>query len=136
MTGSVQDFRRLLEACRTLQVLNFGLDPGTAECLDSIPSSSVSVIHISNPLRIGTAPMTYTNSWPWESFDEFEHYRSRMDNHDLEVFAHLGVSIRKIGQIFRPPFRIEDSSSGYPRSHGVGGPGRREWGDTGLQGEA
>ena len=106
LTEFIQDFRRLLEACHTLQVLNFGLDPRTAEYLDSIPSSSVSVVHISNPLRIGTAPMTYSDSWPWESFEEFEHYRSRMDNHDPEVSTHLGVSIQKIGQ------RYSDHHSG------------------------
>ena len=77
-------------------MLNFTLYPGTAGCLDSIPSSSVSLIHIYNPYGIGDSPMTYSDSWPWESFEEFE-YRHSYDDRLVE-FTHLGVSIRKIGQ--------------------------------------
>jgi len=102
----IQAFRTLLEACHTLQVLNFGLFPRTAQFLGSIPSSSIHLVQISNPFGIGDAPMTYSDSWPWGSFEEFEHRRSCMDDDDLAVFADLGFSIRKIAQ------RYSDHHSG------------------------
>jgi len=77
-------------------MLDFGLYLGAAQCLDSIPSSSVSLIHISNPLGIGDSPMTYSDSWPWESFREFKH--RHLHDYRLVELTHLGVSIRKIGR--------------------------------------
>ena len=68
LTDDCRAFQTLLEACHTLRVLNFNFtfSPGITQLLGSIPSSSVSLIRVSNPLRIGGAPMTYSNSWPWK----------------------------------------------------------------------
>jgi len=50
--------------------------------------------------------MTYSNSWPWESFEEFERRRSYVDDKDLAEFTNLGASIRKIAR------RYSDHHSG------------------------
>ena len=44
--------------------------------------------------------MTYSGSWPWESFEEFEKYCSDTSDADLAEFVHLGVSIRNIARSF------------------------------------
>lgn len=102
-TDDYQNIQTLLEACQTLQVLRFGLFPGTAQLLGSIPSSSVSLIHVDNPLQLGGAPTTYSDSWPWESLGEFEHYLSILNDDilmELMEFTYMGVSIRGIAQRF------------------------------------
>ena len=77
------------------------LYPGTARFLGSIPSDSVSIIHLGNPLRWGTAPTTYDDSWPWESFEDFRLYLLDLEAYDvLAELTHLGASIRKVAQRF------------------------------------
>ena len=100
-TDDQRAFLSLLEACHTLQVLDIIFLPGIAQFLGSIPSSSVSLIRISNPFRIGSAPMTYSESWLREEFEV-----SRTYNNYPAEFTHLGASIRKIAQ------RYSDNHSG------------------------
>ena len=87
-------------------MLNVSFIAGIAQFLGSIPSSSVSLIRISNPLEIGDTPTTYSDSWPWESFEEFECCAEGATDEELAEFTHLGVSIRKIAQ------RYSDHHSG------------------------
>ena len=42
--------------------------------------------------------MTYSDSWPWGSFEKYERYCSCIYDEDLEEFMHLGDSIRKIAR--------------------------------------
>ena len=88
-------------ACHALRVLSVALYPDTARFLGLIPSNSVSLIHLGNPLRWGTAPTTYNDSWPWKSFEEFQLYILDLEGYDVPAeFTHLGISIRKIAQRF------------------------------------
>jgi len=67
--------------------------------MGSIPSSSVSLIRLSNPIGWGNVPLTYSDSWPWKSFGEFR--RCAYVDVCAEVeFKHLGVSVRGIAQRF------------------------------------
>ena len=97
LTGDYRNLRTLLEACHTLQVLRFGMVPFFAQFLGSIPSNSVSLIHL-DPLEPGT-PTPYSVSWPWPSFESFERYLNDYEE-ELAEFTHLGVSIRNIAQRF------------------------------------
>ena len=58
----------------------------TAQFLDSIPSSSVSLIHFNYPFL-----------WGYASLKEFTRL-SAVDKYELAEFAVLGASIRKIAQ--------------------------------------
>ena len=101
LTGDHQDFQTLLEGCHALQVLSVGLYPGTARFLGLIPSDSVSLIRLDNPLRFGYAPMTYNDSWSWKSFEEFQLYLSDVEGYNvLSELMDLSISIRKIAQRF------------------------------------
>ncbi len=93
-------FQTLLGGCNVLQTLTFCLFPHTARLLGSIPSNSISLIHLHNPGRLGRAPTTYTNSWPWTTSWEFEHYISSLTEKRLAEFVHLGVTIRKMARRF------------------------------------
>jgi hypothetical protein len=74
---------------------------GIAQFLGSIPSNSVSLIRLGSPIQLARAPITYSDSWPWESFEEFERYLLSLEVDGVLVeFMHLGVSIRKIAQRF------------------------------------
>jgi len=42
--------------------------------------------------------MTYSDSWPWDSFEQFKLRRSCVGDDYLAELADLGVSIRKIAQ--------------------------------------
>ena len=81
-------------------MLSFSLFPAIAQFLSLIPSNSIPLIHLGNPLRLGSAPTIYSDSWPWKSFEEFEGYISDLDKYGLAEFVHLGVSIRKIARGF------------------------------------
>ena len=44
--------------------------------------------------------MTYSGSWPWGPFEQFEEYRSGTSDAVLAEFVDLGVSILKIARGF------------------------------------
>jgi len=100
MTDDHQAFQTLLAARHTLRVLNLCLYPGTARFLASIPSSSVSLICIANPHGFGDAPMTYSDSWRWESLEKYERHCLIRRVEIQAEFTRLSTSIRKIAQRF------------------------------------
>jgi len=80
-------------------VLDFGLSPGLAQLLGLIPSSSVSLVRVTNPSRWGYAPSTYSGSWPWESLEEL-YQRAYVGSSTRAELVHLGVSVREIARRF------------------------------------
>jgi len=69
-----------------LQVLHVNMYLGTAQFLDSIPSSSVSLIHFNHSFL-----------WGYESLKKITRFPAA-HKPELEKFAVLGASIRKIAQ--------------------------------------
>ena len=124
-TDNYRDFQTLQEVCGTLQVLNFNVSlfPGTARFLSSIPSGSISLIRVFNSPGFGDVLITYSDSWPWESFGQFERHRSPTSDADLGVRAFGWLSSEASPAIFQLQLWIEDPSSGLSRPLGTGGLG-------------
>lgn len=96
LTG-YHELQALFEACHALQEVSFPFRTFIGRTLGSIPSNSVSLIHLHHPP--GIAGTTYNSCWG-HSPRFFEVRRRNLEQSEIPEYERLGVSVRKIAQRF------------------------------------
>ena len=91
------NLQALFEVCYALREVNLSFLVYVGHILGSIPSNSVAIIRIHNPM--GITGTTYNSCWGW-SPGKFESHLSNLEDIDIPEYERLGVSIREIAQRF------------------------------------
>lgn len=96
--GNSNPLWALLEACHALEVVAFAFSIGIRELIGSIPSNSISLVHLYLPrLRVSDVSELSPSSSPLL----FDAHSSEIKKKIIPECRGLGVSLRKIGRRFR-----------------------------------